>query len=59
MRAFKGPQLFGPPTLSCGKYPATPSVCNDENQYYYYTDGTFKQVTSFIGGPPGMTVPAS
>jgi branched-chain amino acid transport system substrate-binding protein len=59
MQAFKGPQLFGPPTLSCGKYPATPSVCNDEVQFYHYADGTFKRVQSFIGSPPGLTVPAS
>ncbi len=59
IQGFKGPQLWGAPNLDCGKYTDTPSVCNDQVQFFYYTNGAFKKAQSFIGPPPGLTVPKS
>jgi branched-chain amino acid transport system substrate-binding protein len=54
MKNFKGPQLWGAPNLECGKYKNAPSVCNDEAQFYYFTDGKFRRAQGFIGPPPGL-----
>ena len=36
IRAFKGPQALGAPSLNCGKYPAEPAACNDQTQFFQY-----------------------
>ena len=58
-QAFKGPLLWGPPQLVCGKYKTAPSVCNDEVQFFYFADGKFTKAESWTGPPPGLTVPNS
>jgi len=35
-KAFKGPVALGAPSLSCGKYPSAPAVCNDRAQFFTY-----------------------
>lgn len=59
MRAFKGPLLWGPPHLVCGKYTSAPSVCNDEVQFFHFANGKFHRTQRWIGPPPGLTVPSS
>jgi hypothetical protein len=56
--AFKGPLLWGPPQLVCGKYKSAPSVCNDEVQFFHYQNGKFDRTQQWIGPPPGLTVPS-
>ena len=36
IRAFRGPQALGAPSLQCGKYPAEPAACNDQAQFFQY-----------------------
>ena len=36
IRAFKGPQALGAPSLQCGKYPTEPAACNDQTQFFQY-----------------------
>ena len=44
IRAFKGPQALGAPSLQCGKYPAEPAACNDQAQFFQYQGaGKFKR----------------
>jgi branched-chain amino acid transport system substrate-binding protein len=53
IRAFKGPQALGAPSLNCGKYPAEPAACNDQTQFFQYQGaGKFKRLTSFLRPPP-------
>jgi branched-chain amino acid transport system substrate-binding protein len=53
MRAFKGPQALGAPSLNCGKYPAEPAACNDQAQFFQYQGaGKFKRITGFLRPPP-------
>jgi len=53
MRAFKGPQALGAPSLQCGKYPAEPAACNDQAQFFQYEGaGKFKRITGFLRPPP-------
>ena len=53
IRAFKGPQALGAPSLHCGKYPAEPAACNDQAQFFQYQGaGKFKRITGFLR-PPG------
>ena len=52
IRAFKGPQALGAPSLNCGKYPAEPAACNDQTQFFQYQGaGKFKRLTSFLRPP--------
>ena len=51
-RAFKGPLLWGPPTIECGKYPDMPSVCNDQTKFYNYEGKGKLTVASGWLGPP-------
>ena len=53
IRAFKGPQALGAPSLNCGKYPAEPAACNDQTQFFQYLGaGKFKRLTGFLRPPP-------
>jgi branched-chain amino acid transport system substrate-binding protein len=53
IRAFKGPQALGAPSLQCAKYPAEPAACNDQAQFFQYQGaGKFKRITSFLRPPP-------
>jgi branched-chain amino acid transport system substrate-binding protein len=53
IRAFKGPQALGAPSLNCGKYPAEPAACNDQTQFFQYQGaGKFKRLTGFLRPPP-------
>jgi branched-chain amino acid transport system substrate-binding protein len=53
IRAFKGPQALGAPSLNCGKYPAEPAACNDQAQFFQYEGaGKFKRITPFLRPPP-------
>ena len=46
IRAFKGPQALGAPSLHCAKYPSEPAACNDQAQFFQYQGaGKFKRVT--------------
>jgi branched-chain amino acid transport system substrate-binding protein len=52
IRAFKGPQALGAPSLQCGKYPAEPAACNDQAQFFQYMGaGKFKRMTGFLRPP--------
>ena len=51
-KAFKGPLLWGPPTIQCGKYPDMPSVCNDQTKFYKYEGKGKLTVASGWLGPP-------
>ena len=52
IRAFKGPQALGAPSLNCGKYPAEPAACNDQAQFFqYHGAGVFKRITPFLRPP--------
>ena len=35
-KAFKGPQVWGAPTIECGKYPEAPAICNDQTKFFNY-----------------------
>jgi len=53
MRAFKGPQALGAPSLHCAKYPSEPAACNDQTQFFQYQGaGKFKRITGFLRPPP-------
>jgi len=53
IRAFKGPQALGAPSLQCGKYPTEPAACNDQTQFFQYQGaGKFKRITGFLRPPP-------
>jgi branched-chain amino acid transport system substrate-binding protein len=55
IRAFKGPQALGAPSLQCGKYPAEPAACNDQAQFFQYMGaGKFKRMTGFLRPPPSF-----
>ncbi len=52
IRAFKGPQALGAPSLNCGKYKAEPAACNDQAQFFQYLGaGKFKRITGFLRPP--------
>jgi len=52
IRAFRGPQALGAPSLQCGKYPTEPAACNDQTQFFQYQGaGKFKRITGFIRPP--------
>jgi branched-chain amino acid transport system substrate-binding protein len=52
IRAFKGPQALGAPSLQCGKYKAEPAACNDQAQFFQYLGkGQFKRITGFLRPP--------
>src|SRR6476659_6669104 len=49
IRAFKGPQALGAPSLHCAKYPSEPAACNDQTQFFQYQGaGKFKRVTGWL-----------
>ena len=53
IRAFKGPQALGAPSLHCAKYPSEPAACNDQTQFFQYQGaGKFKRVTGWLRPPP-------
>ena len=52
IRAFRGPQALGAPSLQCGKYPTEPAACNDQAQFFQYLGaGQFKRITGFLRPP--------
>ena len=52
IRAFRGPQALGAPSLQCAKYPAEPAACNDQAQFFQYLGaGKFKRITGFLRPP--------
>jgi branched-chain amino acid transport system substrate-binding protein len=52
IRAFKGPQALGAPSLSCGKYKSEPAACNDQTQFFQYEGkGVFKRLTGWLRPP--------
>jgi branched-chain amino acid transport system substrate-binding protein len=54
-KVFKGPLLFGPPEVACGKYPAAPGVCADGNAFFQYEgNGQFKLVAPWVETPPAL-----
>jgi branched-chain amino acid transport system substrate-binding protein len=56
IRAFKGPQALGAPSLQCGKYTAEPAACNDQTQFFQYMGkGQFKRLTGWLRPPAGFT----
>jgi len=56
IRAFKGPQALGAPSLHCGKYKTEPAACNDQTQFFQYMGkGVFKRLTGWLRPPPGFT----
>jgi branched-chain amino acid transport system substrate-binding protein len=56
IRAFKGPQALGAPSLDCGKYKTEPAACNDQTQFFQYLGkGVFKRLTTWLRPPPGFT----
>ena len=56
IRAFKGPQALGAPSLQCGKYKAEPAACNDQTQFFQYMGkGVFKRLTGWLRPPKNFT----
>jgi len=56
LRAFKGPQALGAPSLQCGKYPTEPAACNDQTQFFQYEGkGVFKRLTGWLRPPANFT----
>ncbi|MBO0868231.1 MAG: ABC transporter substrate-binding protein [Micromonosporaceae bacterium] len=52
LQAFKGPLVMGAPTLSCGKYPDAPAVCNDQTKFYKYLGkGQFQAASDWLQPP--------
>jgi branched-chain amino acid transport system substrate-binding protein len=52
IRAFKGPQALGAPSLDCGKYKTEPAACNDQTQFFQYQGkGVFKRLTGWLRPP--------
>jgi branched-chain amino acid transport system substrate-binding protein len=52
IRAFKGPQALGAPSLQCGKYKSEPAACNDQAQFFQYEGkGVFKRITGWLRPP--------
>ena len=57
IRAFKGPQALGAPSLNCGKYKAEPAACNDQAQFFQYLGaGKFKRITELLRPPANFTL---
>jgi branched-chain amino acid transport system substrate-binding protein len=57
IRAFKGPQALGAPSLDCGKYASEPAACNDQAQFFQYLGaGKFKRITGFLRPPSDFKV---
>ena len=54
IRAFKGPQALGAPSLQCGKYPAEPAACNDQAQFFQYHGS--RQVQAHDRVPPAAVL---
>jgi branched-chain amino acid transport system substrate-binding protein len=51
-KAFTGPQALGAPSLSCGKYPSFPAVCNDRIQFFQYNGNhAFVKVAGWLQPP--------
>jgi branched-chain amino acid transport system substrate-binding protein len=58
MKAFKGPMVLGSPAINCGKYKASPGVCNDYTQFYSYNGkGVFKKAGDWVPPPKGWVAP--
>ena len=56
IRAFKGPQALGAPSLQCGKYKTEPAACNDQTQFFQYQGkGVFKRLTGWLRPPKNFT----
>jgi branched-chain amino acid transport system substrate-binding protein len=51
-KAFKGPQVFGAPSVQCAKYPDAPAVCNDQTKFFKYDgQGKFEKASGFLRPP--------
>jgi branched-chain amino acid transport system substrate-binding protein len=51
-KAFRGPVPLGAPSVQCGKYAASPAVCNDQTQFFQYGGaGQFKRLTTWLRPP--------
>lgn len=51
-KSFKGPVALGAPSLSCGKYPSAPAVCNDKAQFFQYKGKhVFTKVAGWLQPP--------
>jgi branched-chain amino acid transport system substrate-binding protein len=56
IRAFKGPQALGAPSLQCGKYPTEPAACNDQAQFFKYEGkGVFTPLSGWLRPPANFT----
>ncbi len=56
IRAFKGPQALGAPSLHCGKYPTEPAACNDQAQFFQYEGkGVFTPLSGWLRPPANFT----
>ena len=56
IRAFKGPQALGAPSLNCGKYPTEPAACNDQAQFFKYEGkGVFTPLSGWLRPPANFT----
>ena len=53
--AFKGPLLWGPPELACGKYATAPGVCADGDAFFRYDgNGKFSVTAPWLETPPAL-----
>jgi branched-chain amino acid transport system substrate-binding protein len=51
-KAFKGPMVYGAPTVTCGKYPEAPAICNDQTKFFKYEGkGEFTPVSGWVRPP--------
>jgi branched-chain amino acid transport system substrate-binding protein len=53
--AFKGPLLMGGAELACGKYPKSPAVCGDGDQFFQYKgNDKYVRVGGWVQTPVGL-----
>jgi ABC-type branched-subunit amino acid transport system substrate-binding protein len=51
-KAFKGPIVMGPPSISCGQFADAPNVCNDQGLFYQYKGkGKFELASGWLRSP--------
>ncbi|MBV9197068.1 MAG: ABC transporter substrate-binding protein [Solirubrobacterales bacterium] len=54
-KSFRGPLLFGPPEVVCGKYPSAPGVCADGDAFFKYEgNGNFKLIAPWVETPVAL-----
>jgi branched-chain amino acid transport system substrate-binding protein len=52
VKAFKGPQALGAPSLDCGQFTDAPAVCNDQAQFFEYNGkNSFTKVAGWTKPP--------